>query len=239
MIGLMSIEEICDGATIAIDKPIGWTSFDVVNRMKWFLMKECGVKNIKIGHAGTLDPLASGLLVVCTGSHTKRIQHIQGGTKHYTGSISLGQTTPSYDLETEPEGSYDTSHIEDRMIEETSMSFIGRQLQRPPDFSAKIINGKRAYESARKGIAVEMRMSEIEIYSLQVQRVEEKLLSFDLKCSKGTYVRSLAHDFGKRLGSGAYLSSLRRLGSEPYDVADAPTIDIWIENMKRSVQQMD
>jgi len=228
-----SIEEFLNGSLLIIDKPLGWTSFDVMGKIKAYVRHHLEIpKNtngerprFKVGHAGTLDPLATGLLVVCTGKLTKAIESIQGGQKEYTGTIFLGKTTPSYDLETEPEGDYDNDHITEDMLRQVAASFIGEQLQTPPVFSAKQVNGKRAYESARRGEHIEIPPSRIAIYDFQLTRIEMPEVDFLIRCSKGTYIRTIANDFGKRLNSGSYLKALRRTESHPYRIEQQLSLD--------------
>lgn len=217
-------QDILNGAILIIDKPLNWTSFDVVGKLKWLIRRYGKAPKFKIGHAGTLDPLASGLLVVCTGRCTKMIPDIQGGIKEYTGTIRLGQTTPSYDLETAPEGDYPYEHFTEAELRGVAASFIGEQMQTPPIYSAKLIDGKRAYESARAGIAIEMRQAQITIYDFDLTRIALPDVDFRIRCSKGTYIRSIAHDYGQRLQSGSHLTALRRTASAPYSIAQAMTM---------------
>lgn len=222
-------EELLEGRILLVDKPLNWTSFDVVGKLKWILRSEGNFPKFKIGHAGTLDPLATGLLVICTGKMTKSISDIQGGVKEYTGKIVLGATTPSFDKETLPENFQSIFHITKAKLEEVANSFLGEQLQIPPVYSAKQIDGVRAYEKARKNEEVKMRESLIEIFEFELSGFDGKEVSFRLSCSKGTYIRSVAHDFGQRLGCGAYLSSLRRTKSMPFRVEDAKTPLDWVK----------
>lgn len=198
------------GEVLLIDKPLEWTSFDVVNKIRYKLKHFTHEKKIKVGHAGTLDPLASGLLIVCTGKMTKNIDVYQSQQKEYTGTIQLGRETPSYDLETETCATHPTDHITETEILETAKSFIGFQNQIPPVFSAKKIDGKRAYDYARSNQSVEMKPKEIEIAAFEITKIEFPFLDFRISCSKGTYIRSIAHDFGKKLNNGACLTALRR-----------------------------
>ncbi len=228
-----SVEDFLNGSLLLVDKPLGWTSFDVVGRIKAYVRHNIVVpKNangerprFKVGHAGTLDPLATGLLVICTGKLTKAIESIQGGEKEYSGTIFLGKTTPSYDLETEAEGDYPTDHITEELILKTAQSFVGEQLQTPPVFSAKQVNGKRAYESARKGKHVDIPPSKIRIYEFRIIRFEFPEVDFLIRCSKGTYIRTIANDFGKRLESGSYLKALRRTESHPYRIEKSMSVE--------------
>lgn len=220
--------DFIEGETILVDKPLGWTSFDVVNKIRWNLKQVLKVKNIKVGHAGTLDPLASGLLVLCTGKHTKRIDQLMGGLKTYTGTIQLGKTTPSYDLESEYNAEFPTEHITDELLEEARLKFIGTIQQVPPIFSAKQVDGKRAYDLARAGIEIELKANTIEIsaFSISAERFPE--IDFEITCSKGTYIRSIAYDFGKVLNSGGTLIALRRTRSGEQSLDDAKSVDEWI-----------
>ncbi len=220
-----NINEVMDGAVFLVDKPLKWTSFDVVGRLKWLMRHHCKAPKFKIGHAGTLDPLASGLLVVCTGKCTKQIVAIQGGKKEYTGTIVLGQTTPSFDLETTPEGDYPYKDLTEAQLLEAAASFIGEQLQTPPIYSAKQIDGKRAYEAARAGEEIQMRQALIHVYAFELTAIRLPEVDFKIRCSKGTYIRTIANDFGKRLDSGSHLSALRRTESAPFRIEDAKTME--------------
>lgn len=220
--------DITNGLTILVDKPYKWTSFDVVNKIRWNLKKQLGVKNVKVGHAGTLDPLATGLLVLCLGKHTKLIEGLTNDTKTYTGTFLLGKTTPSYDLETEFNEQFDISHIDHAQLEEVRASFLGKQAQFPPIYSAKQIDGKRAYDLARAGKMVEMREVQIEIMDFSIDATRFPEIDFQVTCSKGTYIRSLAHDFGLRLFAGATLIALRRTQSGNFHIDDAKSVEEWI-----------
>jgi len=217
-----------------IDKPVEWTSFDVVNKLRWQLKNKLHVKKIKVGHAGTLDPLATGLLVLCTGKFTKKIEGLTADHKTYTGTILLGKTTPSYDLETEYDAEFPTEHITEQLLDEVRQSFLGKQLQTPPIFSAKQIDGKRAYEFARKGEAVELKQNEIEIFDFELDSSDLPRLHFSIKCSKGTYIRSIASDLGKKLNSGGTLIELRRTASGEFDIKEALTIEEAIQLIEKS-----
>lgn len=228
--------DLIDGWVLLVDKPITWTSFDVVNKLKGHLKglkkvqpEEWRDRNVKIGHAGTLDPLATGLLVVCVGKKTKELDQLQTGIKTYTGTIHMGQTTPSYDLETTPTGNFEFENLTIDDYQKVAQSFLGEQWQTPPVFSAKQINGKRAYEFAREGIDVEMKKSWIEIFDFQITRCQPPEIDFEITCSKGTYIRTIAHEFGQRLNSGSYLQNLRRTKSLPFDVKDAISVDEWCD----------
>lgn len=231
---LDTVESIKAGQIVLIDKPLNWTSFQVVNKMRYLLKHHLGIKKIKVGHAGTLDPLASGLLVICIGKKTKEIENFIGQEKEYTGVITLGSSTPSFDLETEVDSNYPTDHIDERMILDTAASFIGEQVQTPPIFSAKKIDGKRAYESARKGEEIKMRPNPISIYRFEILKIDGNNIHFLIASSKGTYIRSIANDFGKKLNSGAHLSSLRRTRSGDFSINDAISIESY-ENQVREL----
>jgi tRNA pseudouridine55 synthase len=204
---------------LLINKPLDWTSFDVVNKLRYSL------KIKKIGHAGTLDPLATGLLIICTGPMTKKINEYQGMEKEYTGTFTLGHTTPSCDLETEPENPRNTSHITPELLHATAAGFLGIIQQIPPIHSSVMVNGKRAYTLARKGQVPELQPREVEIKKFDIIDIAMPVVSFRVVCSKGTYIRSLARDFGERLESGAYLSSLCRTRIGPYKLEDAMTLE--------------
>ena len=204
-------KSIQEGQLFLIDKPIGWTSFQVVNKMRWYLKNLTGLKKIKIGHAGTLDPLATGLLIVCTGKKTKSINLYQRETKTYIGTFTLGASTPSYDLETEIDKTYEINHITNDLIIKVARSYIGNINQIPPIYSAIKINGKRLYDYARKGKSTEIKARNVFISKLDITNINLPKVDFLISCSKGTYIRSLAHDFGQKLSSGAYLSSLKRI----------------------------
>lgn len=209
------------GEILLIDKPYHWTSFDVVNKIRWALKQKLGVKNIKVGHAGTLDPLATGLLIICTGKATKQIDQFMGAEKEYTGTILLGKSTPSYDLETEFNQEAPIDHITADLIEEARRSFIGEQLQTPPIFSAKKIDGKRAYDMAREGKTPEMRQNMVHIREFDVDASQFPEIHFRISCSKGTYIRSIAHDFGQKLNSLGTLIALRRTRIGEFSVENA------------------
>jgi tRNA pseudouridine55 synthase len=222
------LTEFALGSTILVDKPLHWTSFDAVNKLRWHLRKRLGVKKLKVGHAGTLDPLATGLLIICIGKNTKLIDGLMGDAKTYTGTILLGKTTPSYDLETEYNAEFPTGHITPELLEEVRLSFIGVQQQVPPNFSAKQVDGKRAYDMARAGKEFELKSNTIEIHAMQIDTSRFPEIDFEISCSKGTYIRSIAHDFGKKLGSGGTLIALRRTASGENHVDNAKSVDDWI-----------
>jgi tRNA pseudouridine55 synthase len=213
------------GSVMLVDKPLEWTSFDVVNKIRHKLKYSFGYKKIKVGHAGTLDPLATGLLIVCTGKYTKIIDSIQGQEKVYSGKIILGGTTPTYDSEAEVDAEYPTEHITQELIEVARLSFIGEQMQIPPIFSAIKIKGESAYTLARRGEEVQMKARKVIIKELSIGSLMNNELSFLVTCSKGTYIRSLAHDFGKKLESGGYLGALRREKIGDFEVGNALKID--------------
>lgn len=219
----MTKEDYLEGQILLIDKPLTWTSFQAVNALKWAIRRKFELKKIKIGHAGTLDPLASGLLVVCTGKFTKKINELQGQVKEYTGTITLGATTPSYDLETEVDKTYPTEHITEELLHETTKQFTGKIQQFPPVFSALKKDGKRLYEYARAGKEVEIQSRTVEIHTFEITEIAMPIISFRVVCGKGTYIRSLAHDFGKALQSGGHLSSLRRTKIGDFNVNNAVT----------------
>lgn len=228
------LKQFSEGATIIVDKPLHWTSFDVVNKLRWNLKTRLGVKKIKVGHAGTLDPLATGVLVICIGKHTKQIDQLMSGTKTYTGTILLGKTTPSYDLETEYNQDFPTEHITQELIESIKSEFIGNIMQVPPIFSAKQVDGKRAYDLARAGKEIELNANPISVYRLEFDTSSLPELKFEIECSKGTYIRSFAHDFGKKLNSGGTLIELRRTNSGEQSIAESKTVDEWIEFIRNT-----
>ena len=229
---VISKESFLEGQILLIDKPYEWSSFQALNAVKWAIRKKYDLnKKFKIGHAGTLDPLATGLLVICTGKFTKKIPELQGRIKEYTGTITLGATTPSYDLETEVDQTYSISHITEEKICEVLPQFIGKIEQTPPLFSALKKDGKRLYEFAREGKQVEIKSRIIEIHTFEITRFELPEVDFRVICSKGTYIRSLAHDFGKALGSGAHLSTLRRTKIGDFNVSKAVSPEVFKQNL--------
>ena len=230
----MILSEFATGSTIVVDKPLGWTSFDVVKKIRWNLRQRLGVKKLKVGHAGTLDPLATGLLIVCIGKHTKLIDEIMVGEKTYTGKILLGKTTPSYDLETEFDASHPIEQITEELLEEARVSFLGELNQIPPIFSAKQIDGKRAYDIARAGGEVEMKPNKVLISHFAIDTCSFPEIAFEISCSKGTYIRSIAYDFGKKLNSGGTLIELRRTRSGNYSVEESKSVEDWIEIIQNS-----
>ncbi len=230
-------EDYLDGQLLLIDKPLGWTSFQAVNKLKWVLKSQFKLKKIKIGHAGTLDPLASGLLIVCVGKFTKRIPEFQGQEKEYTGTIRLGATTPSYDLETAIDNTFSTKHITEELVHKTTEQFIGEIDQAPPIFSALKKDGKRLYEYAREGKEIEIPTRKITITAFEITGIHFPEVMFRVVCSKGTYIRSLAHDFGKALHSGGHLSALRRTKIGAYNVNKAVDPLVFQEKVLKNPEQ--
>ena len=226
-------EQFLNGEIILIDKPLDWTSFQVVNKIRWLIRSTFGIKKIKVGHAGTLDPLASGLLILCTGKMTKSIEQFMGQEKEYTGTFTLGSTTPSYDLETEIDNTFPTDHITEELLQATLNQFVGTIDQYPPVFSALKKDGKRLYEFAREGIEVEIPARKVNIRSFKlIQKVIPKV-DFKVICSKGTYIRSLANDYGKALNSGAHLSALRRTQIGEFNIEHAISIEDFEKQIKK------
>ncbi len=252
----MKTYNFINGEVILINKPLLWTSFDVVNKLKWAIkrnskgqealgneIKEAGIKSekpiipsltigrLKVGHAGTLDPLATGLLIICTGKKTKEIETYQAQEKEYTGTFFLGATTPCFDLEKEPDMFFPTDHITNEMIYEATKQFTGKIFQAPPAHSAVMIEGKRAYDLARAGNAPVMKEKEVTIYEFEITDFEMPLVKFRVVCSKGTYIRSLANDFGKALNSGAHLAELCRSRIGNFLLKDALSVDAFLETL--------
>jgi len=213
------------GEILFIDKPLQWTSFDVVNKIRNLISRYTGIRKIKVGHAGTLDPLATGLLILCTGKFTKRIQEFQGLDKEYTGVFFIGATTPSYDRETKTDKEFDISHVNEELLLKTAKNFIGALYQVPPLYSAVNIEGKRAYKFARNNEEVKLPPKKIIIREFELTEIRLPEVHFRVVCSKGTYIRSLARDFGKALGAGSYLTSLIRIKIGDYDLSKAITIE--------------
>lgn len=229
---MKTAEDYLNGQIILIDKPLHWTSFQAVNKMKYALINKVGLpKKFKIGHAGTLDPLASGLLLVCTGKFTKRITELQGQAKEYTGTFFIGATTPSYDLETEIDQTFDTSHIDESSILETAKHFLGEIDQKPPIFSAIKKDGIRLYEHARAGESIEIASRKTTIHEFEITRISLPEVDFRVVCSKGTYIRSLAYDFGKAINSGSHLIKLRRTKIGNYEVDKAIDITLFEQSL--------
>jgi tRNA pseudouridine55 synthase len=228
----MTEEAYKNGQVLLIDKPLTWTSFQVVNKLRWEIRQRFNIKKIKVGHAGTLDPLATGLLIICTGKQTKQIDTYQGQVKEYTGTFTLGGTTPSYDLETEIDNIFPTAHITEELLHETTKQFMGEIQQKPPIFSAIKKDGKRLYEFARKGETTEIKERTVTISSFEITEIKLPEVGFRIICSKGTYIRSIAFDYGKALNSGGHLSALRRTKIGNFSVDDALSVEEFITNLK-------
>lgn len=228
-----SKEDFLNGSLILIDKEIGYTSFAVVKKLRWLVKKHLKIRKLKVGHAGTLDPKATGLLVLCTGKMTKQIQYLLQDDKTYTGTIRLGSTTPSYDLETAPENHKDVSHLNLEMIKEGIQSFIGEIQQRPPLFSAKKVDGKRAYELAREGVEMELKKNNVTVRTFDVIECVLPDLKFKISCSKGTYIRSLAHDLGQNLSVGGHLVELRRTQSGKFHIENSMSLDQFEDKLRK------
>ena len=228
----MTEEDYKNGQVLLIDKPLTWTSFQVVNKLRWEIKQQFNLKKIKVGHAGTLDPLATGLLIICTGKQTKQINTYQGQIKEYTGTFTTGATTPSYDLETEVDKTYPTAHISESLLKETTQQFIGEIQQKPPIFSAIKKDGKRLYELARKGETTEIKTRAVTISEFEITKIHLPKVDFRVVCSKGTYIRSLAFDFGNALKSGAHLSALRRTKIGDFSVDNALSVEEFIQQLK-------
>jgi len=224
-------EDFKNGQILLFDKPLEWTSFQLVNKVRWLIRSHCGIKKIKVGHAGTLDPLATGLLIICTGKFTKRIQELQGQEKEYTGTFTLGATTPSYDLETEVDNTFPVDHLNEEVLNNAIPKFLGEIEQYPPVFSALKKDGKRLYEYARKGEEVKIDSRKVSISSFTLTRINLPEVDFQVRCSKGTYIRSLAHDFGKAVESGGHLSALRRTKIGDFNVNDSYDLDRFIATL--------
>jgi tRNA pseudouridine55 synthase len=228
----MTEEDFKNGQVLLIDKPLNWTSFQVVNKLRWNIKQRFNIKKIKVGHAGTLDPLATGLLIICTGKQTKEIHTYQGQIKEYTGIFTLGATTPSYDLETEINETFSIEHISEDLLKETTKQFIGEIQQKPPIFSAIKKDGKRLYELARKGETTEINTRSVTINEFEITNIDLPKVEFRVVCSKGTYIRSLAYDFGNALNSGAHLSVLRRTRIGDFSVDKANSIEGFIKGLE-------
>lgn len=218
-----------DGEILCIDKPLGWTSFDAVKRVRGALTRRMKLKKLKVGHAGTLDPLATGVMIICTGKATKRIDELQAGVKEYVATMRLGATTPSFDLETEIDATYPTEHITRQLVEQTLTRFTGRIEQIPPAFSACKVDGKRAYSLARKGVDVELKPKVLIIDSITLLDFTAESITLRIVCSKGTYIRALARDIGEALGSGAHLTALRRTRVGEIEVENCLSVDAVAE----------
>jgi tRNA pseudouridine55 synthase len=228
-----------EGKILLLDKPYGWTSFDLVRKVRNTIHRRFNLKKLKIGHAGTLDPLATGLMILCTGKATKRIESLQAGEKEYLATIKFGATTPSYDRETGEDKMFPTLHITKSLLMDTLCQFTGNIMQVPPAFSAIKIDGKRAYEFARNGNTPELKAREIVINVIELVVMEMPMVKLRIVCSKGTYIRSLAHDIGKSLNTGAYLTDLRRIRSGEYTIENAITLEEFLQNIKTSEIQME
>ncbi|MEE0860454.1 MAG: tRNA pseudouridine(55) synthase TruB [Paludibacteraceae bacterium] len=226
--------DFIEGEVLAFDKPLHWTSFDLVAKIRYALCRKLGTKKLKVGHSGTLDPLATGVVVICTGKKTKLIEQLQYDVKEYEATLQLGATTASYDMEQPVNATFPTEHITTSLIDETIPTFVGEQWQTPPMYSAVWVNGKRAYELARQGQEVELKpkllvIDAIEVLSFDAEKMQ---LTTRVVCSKGTYIRALARDIGERLGSGAYLTALRRTRVGEINVKDCLTIDDFLTKLK-------
>ena len=224
MVIMETLDTYQEGRVLLIDKPLNWTSFQVVNKIRWLIKQQFSIKKIKVGHAGTLDPLATGLLILCTGKFTKKIETYQAQVKEYTGTITLGATTPSYDLESEIDQIFDISEISEADILKNTQQFLGKIQQQPPIFSALKQNGKRLYEYAREGSKIEIPSRAVTITEFEITKIELPCIEFRIVCGKGTYIRSLAHDFGKSLNNGAHLSGLRRTKIGEFRIEDAISV---------------
>ena len=229
---MLTSEDYQNGQILLIDKPLTWTSFQVVNKLRWEIKQRFHLKKIKVGHAGTLDPLATGLLILCTGKQTKNIDTYQAQIKEYTGTFTIGATTPSYDLETEINEMFATEHITEDLLHKTTQQFIGETQQKPPIFSAIKQDGKRLYELARKGETAEIPTRKVTITEFEITNINLPKVDFRVVCSKGTYIRSLAFDFGLALSSGAHLSALRRTKIGDFSVENATSIEEFIESLR-------
>jgi tRNA pseudouridine55 synthase len=229
---MLTGEDFKNGQVLLINKPLTWTSFQVVNKLRWNIRQKFDLGKIKVGHAGTLDPLATGLLIICTGNFTKKIDEYQAQVKEYAGEITLGATTPSYDLETEVDETFPVDHITSELIEETAKQFVGDIAQIPPMFSAIKMAGVRMYDLARQGKTREITSRNITIQTFEITSISLPKVQFRIVCSKGTYIRSLAYDFGKAINSGGHLSQLRRTKIGDFNIKDAVEIEDFIANLK-------
>jgi tRNA pseudouridine55 synthase len=224
----MTGEDYKNGRLVLIDKPLSWSSFQVVNKVRWEIKNRFGFKKIKVGHAGTLDPLATGLLILCVGKLTKQISHYQAQEKEYTGVFRVGGTTPSYDLETAVDRHFPTDHLDAALVFKTAQQFVGEIDQKPPLFSALKKDGKRLYEFARAGEKIDLRPRKVKISEFEITKIELPDIAFRVVCSKGTYIRSLAHDFGLALRSGAHLAALRRTKIGSHSVESAQSVEAFV-----------
>ena len=230
------------GTILSFDKPLEWTSFGLVNKVRYLLCRHIGEKKLKVGHAGTLDPLATGVLIICTGKATKQIDTLQAKTKEYVATLQLGATTPSFDLETEVDATYPTAHITEEKVKEALTRFIGRIEQVPPSYSACKVDGKRAYDLARQGKEVELKAKVLVIDEIELMDFNPTAMQATIRvvCSKGTYIRALARDIGLALESGAHLTALRRTRIGDYRVEDCHTLDTfqqWLETLPKEIVQ--
>lgn len=224
--------DFLEGSLLLVDKPLGWTSFDVVNKLRYTLKHSLGIRKIKVGHAGTLDPLATGLLLICTGRYTKKINELTELGKTYTGTLKLGATTPSYDAEMEEDQVFSIENIDLRKIAEASRHFQGEITQIPPVYSAVKIDGMASYRRVRNGEEVKMKSRTVTIHEFNISKVDLPFVDFEVSCSKGTYIRTLADDFGKKMENGAYLTALRRTKTAGYNVKDAWNLEELIKEIK-------
>lgn len=227
-----------EGEIFYIDKPLSWTSFNAVKRLRGAVLRRMGAKKFKVGHAGTLDPLATGVLIICTGKATKRIEELQAGVKEYVATMALGATTPSFDLETEIDATYPTDHISRELVEDSLKKFTGRIEQVPPAFSACKVDGKRAYSMARKGKDVELKAKVLVIDEIELLDYKPEEITVRVVCSKGTYIRALARDIGEALGSGAHLTALRRTRVGDVRIDDCLSIDEAVERIATATVEM-
>jgi tRNA pseudouridine55 synthase len=223
-----------EGQVLLFEKPLYWTSFDLVNKVRIIIRSSLSIKKIKVGHAGTLDPLASGLMIICTGKSTKKIDEFRDLDKEYVASVHLGETTPSFDLETETDRHYPTDHINEELVRKVLSGFLGEQQQMPPIYSAKLIDGKRAYEFARKGIDKELKAVTVSFREIELVSYEMPVLKIRIVCTKGTYIRSFARDLGEALNSGGHLSALERTAIGDFNVRDAYTLDKFQEYVEQT-----
>lgn len=233
----VGLANIPSGLVLLVDKPLQWTSFDVVKKLRWLLKRKAGLKKLKVGHAGTLDPLATGLLIVCAGKETKSINQYQGLHKRYTAELKLGATTPSYDAETEEANHQPIDHLTTDSIVTEIQKFKGLIWQKPPMYSAIKKDGKKLYEHARAGETIEVKSRQVQILDLEITKMNLPYIQIDLVCSKGTYVRSLAFDIGEALGVGAYLTSLRRTSIGHYEVEQAFSIEEWVQLIEQEIKE--
>ena len=226
-------ESFLEGKLLLINKPIGWTSFQVVNKIRWLIKSTFDIKKIKVGHAGTLDPLAQGLLIICTGKLTKKIEEFQSAKKGYSGTFFIGATTPSFDLETKIDSKSSIKNIDEKKLHETSKKFLGKSKQIPPIYSAIKVKGKKLYDYARNGESVELKKREITIFKFIIKSINLPLVNFEIECSRGTYIRSIANDYGKELKVGAYLNKLIRTSIGDFLLKDALEIKDFEMKIKK------